>query len=183
MNRRTYLELMMKTGLLASLPFANALKSYGAGIAEGLPEVFFSEEDFAFLAMISETILPKTDTIGAIEAGVPHFIDLYVKNCYTELRQNNYLDQLRKYREYLNAKSINLLKVNEDLTNQLIADELCDTADKRAYCDFIRQTKLMALKGYFTNQKAVMQNLYYKAVPGTYNGCIELSTIGKSWIN
>lgn len=183
MNRRTYLELMMKTGMLASLPFANALKSFGARSTEGFPESFFGEQDFAFIAIISETILPTTDTIGAIEAGVPHFIDLYVKNCYTDLRQKNYLDQLRKYHAYLSEKSIDLLKANVELTNQFIADEVSDSAEKRAYRDFIKQTKSMALKGYFTNQKAILQNLYYKAVPGSYNGCIDFSTIGKPWIN
>jgi phosphoenolpyruvate carboxylase len=173
----------MKTGLLASLPFTNALKSYGASSIEELPEAFFSEQEFAFIAIISETILPTTETIGAIDAGVPHFIDLYVKNCLNESRQKNYLDQLRKYQEYLIEKSLELAKVNELLTTQLIADEISIAADKRVYREFIKQTKSMALKGYFTNQKAVMQNLYYKAVPGSYNGCIDFSSIGKPWIN
>jgi hypothetical protein len=173
----------MKTGLLASLPFANALKSYGAISSVEMPEVFFNEHDFVFISIISETILPTTETIGAIDAGVPHFIDLYVKNCFTETRQNNYLVLLKKYQAYLTEKSIDLLKLNDALTAQLIADEISEAVEKGGYRDFIRQTKSMVLKGYFTNQKAIMQNLYYKAIPGTYNGCVELSTIGKSWIN
>lgn len=183
MNRRTYLELIMKTGLLTSLPFANALKSYAANSNVALTEVFFSEQEFAFIAIISETILPTTDTIGAIDAGVPHFIDLYVKNCYAEFRQKNYLEQLSNYKAYLLEKSIDLVKTNATLTKQFIFDEQNESIDNKANRDFIRQTKSMVLKGYFTNQKAITQNLYYKAVPGTYNGCLELSTIGKSWIN
>jgi hypothetical protein len=169
--------------MLTTLPFATALKSYGANSDERLLEAFFEEQDLAFIAVISETILPTTNTIGAIEAGVPHFIDLYVKNCFTETRQNNYFDQLRKYRAYLSGKSIELSKINEALTAQFIRDEISNTTETIIFRDFIRQTKSMVLKGYFTNQKAITQNLYYKAVPGTYNGCIELSTIGKSWIN
>jgi hypothetical protein len=169
--------------MLASLPFAAALKSFGANSIEGFSEAFFNEQDLAFIAVISETILPTTETIGAIDAGVPHFIDLYVKNCYTETRKKNYLDLLKKYQVYLTEKSIDLLKVNDALTAQMIADEISEAAEKRVYRDFIKQTKSIALKGYFTNQKAIMQNLYYKAVPGSYNGCIDFSTIGKPWIN
>lgn len=183
MNRRTYLELMAKAGLLASLPFSTAFKNYANAKNGAITEIFLNEQDFQFVATISETIIPKTDTIGAIEAGVPHFVDLYLKNCFTEAHQKTYLESLRKYNSYLIEKSVNLLEANEVLTKQLIADEVSITSEEKPFREFIRQTKSMVIKGYFCNQKAVVQNLYYKAIPGEYQACTNISTIGKAWIN
>jgi hypothetical protein len=175
--------MMMKAGLLASLPFSTAFESFANSANNTFLDIFLKEEDLQFIAVISETLIPKTETIGAIEAGVPHFVDLYVKNCFTESRQKNYLEILRKYHDYLVGKSISLATTNDALTKQLIEDEISTTLEGRPFRDFIRQTKSMVVKGYFTNQKAVMQNLFYKAVPGEYQACIEIKTIGKAWTN
>jgi hypothetical protein len=173
----------MKAGLLASLPFSTAIESFANSSNHTYTDFFLNEEDFQFIAIISETIIPKTDTIGAIDAGVPHFVDLYIKNCFTESRQKIFLQSLRRYHDYLVGKSINVVAVNEALTKQFIADEISSSVEERPFREFIRQTKAMVVKGYFTNQKAVMQNLFYKAVPGEYQACIDTSTIGKAWIN
>jgi gluconate 2-dehydrogenase gamma chain len=183
MNRRTYLELMMKAGLLATLPFSALLETHAAIPNNGFADLFLEEKDFQFLATISETIIPQTETIGAIEAGVHHFADLYIKHCFTESRQRNFVESLKKYYEYLNQNSIPIDKTNEALTKQFISDELSTSIETRPFKEFIRQTKIMVVKGYFTNQKAVQQNLYYKAVPGNYQACIDIATIGKAWIN
>jgi len=45
---------------------------------------FFTPEERARCAAFAEAIIPKTDTPGAIEAGVPGWIEVIVKDCYTE---------------------------------------------------------------------------------------------------
>jgi hypothetical protein len=47
----------------------------------------FSEDDLAFLDEIAETILPKTATAGAKDAGVGRFMTVMVNDCYTPQNQ------------------------------------------------------------------------------------------------
>ena len=44
---------------------------------------FFRPAQRAQVAMLAEAIIPETDTPGAIEAGVPGWIEVIVKDCYT----------------------------------------------------------------------------------------------------
>lgn len=81
--------------------------SVGAGIS--LPEsvfakmgepfdptdlTFFSEAQRAQVAMISEAIIPETDTPGAISAGVPGWIEVIVKDCFTPTNQQVIIEGL-----------------------------------------------------------------------------------------
>ena len=51
--------------------------------------------------MIAEAIIPKTDTPGAIEAGVPAWIEVIVKDCFEEADQRIILDAAQTRSESL----------------------------------------------------------------------------------
>ncbi|MGC6466075.1 MAG: gluconate 2-dehydrogenase subunit 3 family protein [Akkermansiaceae bacterium] len=55
---------------------------------------FFRPSQREQVAMIAEAIIPETDTPGAIEAGVPGWIEVIVKDCYTEEDQQIIIDGL-----------------------------------------------------------------------------------------
>lgn len=44
---------------------------------------FFTSEERAHVAEYAEAIIPETDTPGAIEAGVPGWIEVILKDCYS----------------------------------------------------------------------------------------------------
>jgi hypothetical protein len=49
-----------------------------AAVAGPVKPGYFSEKEFATVSRIAELIIPKTDTAGAVEAGVPAYIDAVV---------------------------------------------------------------------------------------------------------
>src|ERR1041385_5977234 len=55
---------------------------------------FFSEEQARLVSALSETILPGTNTPGAIDAGVPGFIDDMVGTVYSGIQQKTFTDGL-----------------------------------------------------------------------------------------
>lgn len=59
--------------------------------------VFFTEEQAALLSELSEIIIPKTDTPGAKDVGVPGFMDLLVKDCYKKEEQDAFLAGLKEF--------------------------------------------------------------------------------------
>ena len=55
---------------------------------------FFRPAQRAQVAMIAEAIIPRTDTPGAIEAGVPGWIEVLVKDCFDTTDQRIIIDGL-----------------------------------------------------------------------------------------
>ncbi len=41
--------------------------------------------------------------------------------------------------------------------------------------------KELTVVGFFTSEPGATQVLQYKAVPGSYKGCIPLAEVGKTW--
>ena len=80
MERRELLKLMaLSLGGSIALP-----ESVFAQFAEPLDMgklKFFSPAERALVAVVTETIIPETDTPGAITAGVPGWLELLVQDC------------------------------------------------------------------------------------------------------
>jgi len=51
----------------------------------------FSERERAAVSAAAEQIIPRTDTPGAIDAGVPRFIELLVQDWFTESERSDFL--------------------------------------------------------------------------------------------
>ena len=191
MDRR---EALRKTALLMGAAVsATAL----AGIIQGCkatPELtytpsFFTEEQARIISELAQTIIPKTDTPGAKEAGVPGFIDQMLKECYKKEDQDKFITGLTEFEAaakaahgdsfiYLDAeKQLAFVKAqNEAAVNAVKADP----SQPRP---FILSAKELTLLGFFTSEPGATQVLQYEAVPGSYKGCIPLSEAGngKTW--
>jgi hypothetical protein len=86
MERRELLKIMAATlGSSVALP-----QSVFARIGETYQEsdlTFFRPAQREQVAMLAEAIIPKTDTPGAIDAGVPGWIEVIVKDCLEPVDQ------------------------------------------------------------------------------------------------
>lgn len=79
MNRRELLKLIALTTGTALI----GGKSLFAFSDSGQPGLLFSSDDVQRLDEFAETILPRTDTPGAKDAGVGEFMAVFVSACYT----------------------------------------------------------------------------------------------------
>ncbi len=99
MNRR---EALQRAGLVLGYAVSAPVL---AGIMNGCkasPEltykpVFFNEDQARIVESLAQVIIPKTDTGGAIEAGVPHFIDQVLEQCYKKRDQARYLESIKAF--------------------------------------------------------------------------------------
>jgi hypothetical protein len=187
-------EALRKTALLMGAAVsASAL----AGIMQGCkasPELtytpdFFTKEQAQLVSELAEVIIPKTDTPGAKDAGVPGFIDKLLKECYKKEDQDNYLAGLGEFDAaaktaygdtfiYLSPeKQLEFVKAQNEAALKMSKEE--PTAKR----PFILSTKELTLLGFFTSEPGATQVLQYEAVPGSYKGCIPLSEAGngKTW--
>lgn len=83
MDRREWMKVMaLSIGGTLALP-----ESVFAQMAEPLDASklkFFNDTQRKLVAVLAETIIPETDTPGAIQAGVPGWIELLVQDCFDE---------------------------------------------------------------------------------------------------
>src|SRR4051812_2147868 len=101
MNRR---EAIQRAGLVLGYAVSAPVL---AGIMNGCkaaPEltykpVFFNNDQAAIVSEVAQIIIPKTDTPGAKEAGVPSFIDQLLRECYKKRDQQRFLDSIKAFDE------------------------------------------------------------------------------------
>lgn len=149
---------------------------------------FLSEEMAGLVSEIAEIIIPKTDTPGAKDAGVPAFIDLMLKDCYEKEDQDRFLKGATDFNADAKATygdsfvTCDAEKQNELVLkyhSEAIAALKSDTPPKER--PFIMMMKELTMLGFFTSEIGATQVLQYEAVPGAYHGCVPLSEVGRTW--
>jgi hypothetical protein len=151
-DRREALKIMGAIGSTCAFPFASN-ELYGqhvhppAGAAAGYgPPRFFTPEEFATVSRVADLIIPPTDTPGAVQAGVPAYID-YVVDSNEEWR--------KLYRE-----GIAWLHQQPDEVAALTryVDQPGDELPAR----FFRAIKSMTADGFYTSREGLVVDLGYK---------------------
>lgn len=77
MNRRALLERMM---ILAGATATAGISSSALARAAAAAPRYLDGATFALLSAVADTIVPRTDTAGALDAGVPGVIDALLAN-------------------------------------------------------------------------------------------------------
>jgi gluconate 2-dehydrogenase gamma chain len=191
MDRR---EALRKTALLMG---AAVSASAMAGILNGCKSapdlnykpVFFNEEQARLVSELADIILPKTDTPGAKEVGVPNFIDKMLNECYKKEDQERFLTGLTAFDEdakktfgdsFIYCKPEDQLTLVKKANEAAVKDKKENPKEKRP---FFYMAKELTMLGYFSTETGATKVLQYEAVPGSYKGCIPLSEAGngKTW--
>lgn len=154
---------------------------------------FFTSEQAALVAEVAEIMIPRTDTPGAKDVGVPAFIDSMLHATYPKQDQTRYLDGLSQFEALANerhGKSFVKLAIDQqrDLVREvhdaaLQAGRDNEANDRRDNRPFILMTKELTMLGFFTSEAGATQVLQYVAVPGAYGGCVPMKEAGngKTW--
>jgi gluconate 2-dehydrogenase gamma chain len=187
-------EALRKTALLMG---AAVSASAMAGLLNGCkatPDltykpVFFTEDQARLVSELADIIMPKTDTPGAKELGVPNFIDKMLNECYKKEDQDRFVSGLTAFDEEAKKAFGNsfIYCKPEDQTKHITNTLRVAIEEKKsnptAKHPFIFMTKELTMLGYFSTEIGATQVLQYEAVPGAYKGCIPLKEAGngKTW--
>jgi gluconate 2-dehydrogenase gamma chain len=189
MDRREALKrtaLMMGTVLSAPTIMA-VLNGCTAKPGIDWKPVFFTEDQAVLISQLAEVIIPRTDTPGAKETGVPSFIEQVVKDCYTPEEQTKFADGLLAFDEEAKKQAGDSFVDLDPAAQNEFANKLYkqgfETVQGGGEKPFIMKMKELTLTGFFTSEPGATQVLQYEAVPGSYKGCIPLSEAGngKTW--
>jgi len=168
MNRRYLLKGMGAVVLYSSFPavvseFLSSCKTKDKELRAG----FFSDDEFHLVEGITDALLPATSTPGALDAKVPFFLDLVVKNCLTNEDQQTIKKGLQQMNEQRKFSSLSPAE-KSGTVKKLDEAAFKDDSDKA----WFRIVKKLSLIGYFTSQEGMTKALNYVKVPGDYKACI-----------
>ena len=151
----------------------------------------FTEADAALLDEVADTILPRTRTPGAKDAGAGAFIARYVADCYTPENQAIFraglidLDR-RGGQRFLaltpEARTALLRTLDAEARTHLATTAKEGGANrgplKPHYFTMIKQLTIFS---YFTSEPGATQALQYVAIPGRYEGDVAYTPGTPAW--
>lgn len=149
--------------------------------------VFLDEKQAAIISEVAEIIIPKTETPGAKDVGVPAFIDLMLNDVYSQQDKENFLDGLKAFDEGADRKYGNpFIELDSARQIEYVKEVHATAISEKAGIGggnrpFILSVKELTLLGFFTSEPGATQVLQYDPVPGEYKGCVSLKDVGKTW--
>lgn len=177
MDRRELLKMIVAaTGAaMVGLPALVHGKAPAAGAMAA-----FSDADIGTLDEIAETILPRTRTPGAKDAGAGAFMATFVSDCYTARQQAVFRAGLADIDKRAGSRFLSLTpEARTALLRTLDAEAKARNADVtetgtpeegEAMPHYFTMIKQLAIFGFFTSKVGATGVLQYVAVPGRYDG-------------
>jgi hypothetical protein len=180
MHRRDLLKLIAAATGCALVGIEDA----GAAPTARAP---FSAREIAMLDEIAETIIPRTDTPGARDAGVGAFIARYAQACYAPAQLRCLQQGIGAIDARMRARGVaGFLHASPDQRHALLAQvdrEATAHAKDPGQADphYFTLMKQLTLLGFFTSEPGSTRVLRYRPVPGKYKGCIPYRKGQTSW--
>lgn len=168
-DRREALKIIGAIGATCAFPYASD-ELYGQHVhiaAAPIPPPtpsFFAGGDFAVISRLAELIIPPTDTPGAIEAGVPSYIDLVVgQNPEHQAVYRSGLDWLERTAKDRYKKSfVQLSKRKQIALLKPLSNAVDDGEIKGDGERFFAAIKSMTADGYYTSKPGMTTELGFK---------------------
>lgn len=188
MNRREWLKCVsaLAMGAVAAPSLLATFEAHAASQAPGFTPQFFTRPQTDLITAVVDIILPRSSTPGAVDAGVPSFIDQMFKAVYTQAEQQRYQAALASFDRAGGKPFLQLDDAQRKaLVTKLHGEAIAKNHGKNPApaADFVLMTKKLAMMGFFLSQPGCTEVLQYAAVPGAYHADIPLSQAGngKAW--
>jgi hypothetical protein len=172
-------------GAWTSASAAAALQAAGAAAARNAG---FTQPELKILTVAADAIVPVTDTPGAIAAGVPHFIDALAQHWMMPEE----LAQFRAGLASLDASARQRYKKGFAACTQAQATEILQALRSASpylghtfelaariedpQAPFYLRLRDLVVYGYFTSEIGSTKELRYVAVPGRFDGDVDIKT-------
>ncbi len=160
------------------------------------PDLDYLSAHKPLLAALAETMLPATDTPGAIDAGVPDFILKSLLENAAPTTQNRFIDGMKaidaRSTDQYNKRYTECSRMQQDAVMRTFeADALPRSGflgkiENRVQKKVLGEPFFTLLKnytclGYYTSMVGATQGIAYSLVPGRFAGCIAMTAGQKSW--
>jgi len=150
---------------------------------------FLTQAQVALVAEVAEIMIPRTNTPGAKDVGIPAFIDKMLKDVYPKEEQARFVAGLVDFEAQAKREHGRTFLELEPTLRATLVKQVHDPAvevDRASNLSiaergrpFILTMKELTMLGYFTSEPGATQVLQYRPVPGAYHACVPLTQAGK----
>jgi len=165
--------------LIVSVGGGSLLSACGGRVAVGAltPRAarrFYSEREMALLARVSDLLLPRTDTPGAVDVNVPGLLDQLMAEWANRDSQTSHRAALAVLDSRLQSRSgADFLSASDEVAQLTLAD-----VDRAAFAgepvEGYQSLKGLITQAYFATEAGALQELQWAAVPGRWDPCVDL---------
>jgi gluconate 2-dehydrogenase gamma chain len=143
---------------------------------------FFKGEEATIMTALADVLIPRTDTSGALDAGVPAFIDAIMADVYPPDAQARFSAGFGEFVAESKASGGGKAFLDQDgeqrkaSVRQALESALQGEHEQKP---FILVARELTLLGFFTSRVGITENMDYVPVPTAYHGCVPLSQMRK----
>jgi hypothetical protein len=174
-------EALRRASLLLGAAFTPSILAAVAGAAPtgAAPAMkgLFGDAERALVAAVAERLLPRTDTPGALDAGVPAFIERMVNAYFTDRERNLFRDGIPELEALSQSRAgasfVRLRPEQQDAVLSALAE--ASVGRGTTFYSLVREATIV---GYFTSELVGKTVLHYDPVPGRFDACIPISEVG-----
>lgn len=198
LNRRDAVSrIAMMVGGALTAPTLLAMETKRSGITFAGSAFSLTDAQRKIVAAVAEHIIPKTTTPGAIDAGVPAFIEMMLNDCYKKPEHASFLKGVNnlakaKFIDQSQDGQVAILTLLEADTKDLMRSfsqksvKVGDNVDKDVLegnmgVPFWRLMKELTLFGYFTSKEGIEASFIYEPIPGKFELITDMKPSQKSY--
>jgi gluconate 2-dehydrogenase gamma chain len=171
-NRRELLQAAIGSGTgIAFLGLQRACLA-AADLDAAPANIVLDDDEREILAAVAETIIPATDTPGAIDADVPQFVELILSDWHTAEERQPVLEGLVELDRDCQAA---YGKGFAACTPAEQAEALAAVEDGTMF----KMMKSLVVNAYFTSEVGVNAQSGYNPMPGVYKELVLDATTGR----
>lgn len=173
---KTRRELLQ--GMIVSIGGASMLSACG-GVATVVPSNsqavrFYNQQELALVSRISDLIIPRTDTPGALEVNVPGFLDGLMAEWADADTKSSHHQQLAELSSMLGSDFTAMSEAEAEQTLSEL-DAAAYGAGGSRYGGY-RSLKGLITQSYFASEDGALQERGWVAVPGRWDPCVEIES-------
>jgi hypothetical protein len=159
---------------------------------QSTPDFLFLEKNLLLIGHLAETIIPQTNTPGALQANVAPVIVKNIKDCCDKKTQHHFINGLKAIAHYaeeayhLPFPQLSFLQQTACLQafqqkekfRLGMAGKIKNKILGKPFFALLKEYTTMA---YCSSMKGAQEGLAYQYIPGSYQSCLPLQPSQKAW--
>jgi hypothetical protein len=174
-NRRTVLKQLAIVS--AGIALSPSLVGCSSKPSLLFKTIKITKDEEELLKLFADTIIPKTDTPGAIEVNAHLYSAKMIDDCMEKKDQAKWLTGLRKFATSADEKAGGgFASMNKDERENFLTQ-----FEEKKFTDadlvfFYDTTKYLTIRGYTTSEYYLTKQ-GFSLIPGRFQGCVAVSTL------
>jgi gluconate 2-dehydrogenase gamma chain len=174
-------EAIRRAAVLAGVAISPALVTFLAGAQSAATKTYLTPAQGAVAGAAADRILPRTDTPGAADVGVPAFLDRFYGEFMTDDERRLFVAGLDAIEAAAKAAHNGSFAGLTSAQQDAVLGAVAASQQNQSPSSFglIRSTTIL---GYFSSEQVARNVLNYDPVPGRFDACIPLEQVkGRDW--